>query len=577
MNGHLKSKYYFLMIFFVTLLSPLPAKAGHLFTQASANTPINLTSGTGIQVTQLTFEGTGTNGNVSLNFNGDWGAGDAVKITIGSYIQTFTYSSPLSGTTQTASALVVADPTLAAAGIAKSAGMQWTVIATSGDFTFTGYRIYVTDGTFNGTGADTITQSQVVSASSLGGGSTFTPVADTNSKGVAGVLDAVNGSATGQLADVITTLSAMSTGNQQQALKLMSPETSQAINQSAVNTAVAGMDTVQIRLDSVRTGTHLSHAGSRTGHHATSTHAETPAHAPAGDDHDESSESAGMSSGDEELKQNLWLKGFGGNASRDAKDGFAGSDDHVYGAMLGYDTRVMGGWLVGVAFGYAKTNVNLTDYRSGDGADVETFQLTGYFARSFGKWYVDSMLTFAAQEYATSRNTHLTGTAAGDFKGSLYGVRVLAGMPVSVSDDVTVTPYGGVEANRIHQRAYSENGAGALSLNVAANTVDRVRSIVGAEVAMRKELESGGVLRPSAKLNWRHEFKDEGVNTVTSLVGGGGQFETVGQSIDRNVYGVSARLNWEVTEFTNLAIELGAERGSGYRSTSGQVMGGWHF
>jgi len=576
MNGHLKSKYYFLMIFFMTLLSPLPAKAGHLFTQASANTPINLTSGTGIQITQLTYEGVGTAGNVSLNFNGDWGSGDAIKITIGSYVQTFTYASPLSGTTQTASALVVADPTLAAAGITKSAGMQWTVIATSGDFTFTGYRIYVADGTFNGTGADTITQSQVVSSSSLGGG-TFTPVADTNSKGIAGVLDAVNGSATGQLADVITTLSAMSTANQQQALKLMSPETSQAINQSAMNTAVAGMDTVQIRLDSVRTGTHLSHAGSRTGLHSTSANPETTTHAPAGSDHDESSDSEGMSAGDSALKHNLWLKAFGGNANRDAKDGYAGSDDHVYGTMLGYDTTVKGGWLVGVAFGYAKTNVNMTDYREGDGADVETFQLTGYFGRSYGKWYVDGMVTYAAQEYTTARNTHLTGTAVGDFSGGLYGLRVLVGAPVSIRDNVTVTPYVGVEANRIEQRGYTESGAGALSLNVQKNSADRVRSLVGAELATRKELAGGGVLRPSTKLSWRHEFKDEGVNTTTSMVGGGGEFETAGQSINRNVYGLTARLNWERTESMNLAIEVGAETGSGYSSLSGQVMGGWRF
>lgn len=557
---------------FAAALLPFPASAGHLFTQASSNTPINLTAGTGIQITQLTFEGTGTNGNVSLNFGGDWNSGDAVKITIGSYIQTFTYDSPLSGTTQTASALVVNDPTLTAAGILKSPSTQWTVIATSGTFTFQGYRIYVVDGTFNGTGADTITQSQVVSENQLNGGSStpasFVPAATSSNLGLAQQLDALNGSATGELGAVITTMSAMTAESQQLALKLISPETSQAVAQSSVNTAVAALDTVQLRLDSLRTGIGVNNSFA---HRETSTDASHEGH------DEKSADSEGMSSGDDALRRNLWLKGFGGKAGQDAKDGFAGSNDRIYGTMLGYDTTVTGGWLVGGAFGYAKTNVNMTDYRSGDGADINTYQLTGYFGRAYEKWYLNGMLTYATQNYATTRDTHLTGVAQGSFKGDLYGLRLLAGAPISLANDYTVTPYGGMEVNRVKQHSYTESGAGALSLNVAANSVDRVRSIIGTEVATLKKLDNGGALRPSVKLNWRHEFKDEGVNTTTSLVGGGSQFETIGQSINRNVYGLIGRLNWERSEQSNISIELGVESGSGYSSVFGQIMGGWRF
>ena len=553
-----------------------PANAGHLFTQASANTPINLAAGTGIQVTQLTYEGIGTSGNVSLNFSGDWGSGDAVRITIGSYTQTFTYDSPLTGTTQTTSALVVNDPTLTAAGITQAAGMQWTVIAASGTFTFTGYRIYVADGTFNGTGADTITQSQVVSEDDLTGGGgdsggggdptpvvvpeSFVPASTSFNTQLAQTLDALNGTATGEMGNVMTVLNAMTSESKQVALKLIAPEASQAMGQAAMNTTAGALDTVQLRLDSLRTGVALANRFEQQnhGHEAAAADAE------------------GVSSGDEELKRNLWLRSFGGKGSQDAKDGYAGYDDRIVGTMLGYDDRFFG-WNVGAALGYAKTDVMLNDYRDGDGADIETVQLTGYFGRNYKSWYVNGMVTYAHQEYSTHRDTGLWGVATGDFNGSLFGARVLAGMPLTVRDNITVSPFGGVEFNHIEQRGYTESGAGVLSLNVSESSVDRVGSILGTEVATHIDLKDKGALRPSTRLNWRHEFNDDGVNTVTSLVGGGSTFETVGQTINRNVYGLSLGLSWQFSEVVNLSFEATSEHASGYRSLGGQLMGSYQF
>lgn len=549
MTGLKEMKLWFLSVALVTLFLPVSAQAGHLFTQASANTPVNLTAGTGIQITQLTYEGGGNAGRVSLNFLGDWDSGDAIRITIKNYTQTFTYDAPLSGTSQSGSALSVIDPTLAAAGITQNGSTQWTVIATTGTFTFQGYRIYTGNDTFNGTGADTITQAQVVSASSLGSG--FVPYSNSTNVGLAQELDALNGTASGELAAVITAISAMTPESKQLALKLIAPETSQVTGQAAMNTAIAALDSVQLRLDSLRAGVGLSNF----------------AH----------SSSEGMASGDAELKHNMWIKLFGANGRHDAKDGYASAEDSIYGTIIGYDAPVGGGWTAGAAFGYAKTNVKMNDYRSGDGADIETYQLTGYFGRSFGRWYLDGMLALARQDYLTTRDTHLTGVAEGSFKGDLYGMRLLAGMPVTVRSGITLTPYAGLELARVNQHSYTETGAGALSLNVAANSADRVRSHLGAELATLKKLQNGGVIRPALKLNWRHEFRDDGVVTNTSLVGGGSQFETLGQSINSDVFGLSARLNWERTERMNLVLEVGGEAGSGYQSYSGQIMGGWRF
>lgn len=575
MSIAMKLKSYFLMIFFAALFFSGSAQAGHLFTQASANTPINLTAGNGIQVTQLTYEGGGgMNGYVTINFGGDWDSGDAIQVNIGSWTQTFTQTTLVaSGGTQSGSGLSITDATLTAAGITTSPSMQWTVIATTGVFTFEGYRIYVANGTFNGTGAGPINQSQVVSASSLGGGG-FVPNATSQTVGLARELEALSGNVTGDLDTIITEISGMTPEQQQLVIKQLSPETSQAIGQAAVNTAVAAMDTVQIRLDSLRTGAGVNNTAHSGEYDAIQ--AEARASRQASHDEDDSN-AVGLSAGDDSLKNHMWMKAFGGEASHDAKGGFAGSDDHIYGTMIGYDTTV-NNWLMGVALGYAKTNVNLTDYRSGDGADVNTYQATGYLGRSFGSWYLNAMLTYAVQDYTTLRNTHTSfGVARGDFNGDLYGLRVIAGMPFSFRESLTVTPYAGLEVNYIRQDAYTETGAGVLSLNVASDSVYRVRSLIGAEVATLTTLSNGSTIRPSVKFNWRHEFHDDGVNTTTSLVGGSNMFETIGQNVDTDVFGVSARLLWETTETMNISFEAGVEAASGYSSWSSQVMADWRF
>lgn len=557
-----KNYWGLLVLFLASLMLSMSAHAGHLFTQAQANTPIALSAGQGIQITQLTYEQSNSPGNVSLNFGGDWSAGDAIKLTIGAWTATYAYDTPAAGAYQDGSTLDLQDPALAAANIDPNGQQtQWTVIANSGQFTFTGYRIYVVGATYNGTGAGPINQSQVVNANQLGGGGTFVPVAENPEINVATVLDSLVGNATGDMGAVLTVMSAMTPESKRLAMKLISPERSQVLGQSAMSTVGIALDTVQVRLDSLRSGVGLasSFQTSFNGHGGGQASQE------------------GMSAGDETHNRNFWLKAFGGKADQNAKDGFAGSASDIAGLMAGYDTSIEGDWLLGAALAYAKSNVNMEDFRNGDGADINTYQLTGYFERGFDRWYLEGMLTYAYHNYETTRNTHLTGVAAGDFDGYLYGARVIAGMPIALREDMTLTPYAGIEAHHIKQNGYTEAGAGVLSLNVSANNADRVRSLIGAELGTLKKLADGSVLRPALKLNWRHEFLTDGVNTTASLLGGGGQFESTGQAVNRNIYGLTGRLNWEKTEQLELAVELGVEAGEGYRSLNGQLVGSWHF
>jgi outer membrane autotransporter protein len=567
-----------MLALFAMLASPL-VNAGHLFTQAQTNTPIDLTAGQGLNVTQNTFENSNSNGLLRVYFNDPdgminfppstdpnvaWSAGDAIQFTIGSWSQTFSFDTMVAnGGSQDGTSFQITSGSLAAANITPTGQTTWTVIATSGQFKWEGYRIYVVGKTFNGTGAGAINQSQVVNASQLGGGG-FVPVAAPNEKGVAATLDGLGG-ATGQLGAVVTILSAMTDDSKRQAMKLISPDRSQVMGQSAINTVTSSLDTVQVRLDALRLGVGAE-SDSRIG--LNSQHNSHGQQQFSGE---------GMASGDEALNRSFWLKAFGGKADQDGKHGYAGSDSNIIGMMAGADRMTESGWLLGAALAYAKTNVDMTGYRNGDDADIKTYQVTGYVSKSFERWYMQGMMTYAYQDYETSRNTHLTGVAKGDFGGDMYGVRLVAGMPFSLQNDMTLTPSIGIESHRINQDSYTEKGAGAISLRVGDSDATRLRSLAGLELGALKTLSDGSKLRPSLKATWKHEFNDDGMNTTASFIGGGSQFESVGQDVNRDIYGLAARLNWERTERIGVSVEVGAEKGDGYFGLNGQLMGTYRF
>lgn len=537
----------------IVLLGSMQANAGHLFTQSSINTPINLTAGKGINVTQETYEGGGTDGLVTVNFGGDWDAGDVMAITIGTYTQTFSYDDPLAGTTQDVSSLNVNDPTLDALDLGGTfpADQEWSFVAVAGDFTLEGYRIYLTGQTFNGTGAGLIDQSQVVDADSLGGG-VFKPVSTSNTSGTGEVLDQLNGNVSGEMATIIADMAALSDDDRQAAVQKVSPETGAALSQAATQTITGALDTVQVRLNSLR-----SQSFSTT---ALNCDAET-----------------GLSAGDEHYRQSMWLKAFGASAHQGSNDGYAGYGSDIHGIAAGGDTLLDNDWVLGGAFTYANTDVELGDYRDGDGSDIETWQFTAYASRDFGKWYLESMLAYAYQDYETQRDTGVSGIASGDFSGDMYALRVTAGMPFEYASGITITPYAGLEYSYMTLDGYTETGAGVMSLNVEEQDVDRGWVLLGARISKDLVLDSGAEVTPSVQFGLRHALNNSGINTVTSFIGGGGNFISEGQDIHRNVYSIGLGLDIQRSDNFTLSLLLDTAFADEYESYQGQIVGNWRF
>jgi outer membrane autotransporter protein len=146
-----------------------------------------------------------------------------------------------------------------------------------------------------------------------------------------------------------------------------------------------------------------------------------------------------------------------------------------------------------------------------------------------------------------------------------------------MADGVTLTPTVGVEWNRLEQEAYTETGAGALSLVVPGTTATRLRSVLGARLEVERRPSGDRVLRPSVRVAWRHDFRDEGIDTTAAFIGGGAAFVTPGQSIERDTFSLGAGLDYETPGGLTLSVNIDGELADGYRGVGGALVARWRF
>jgi len=276
-------------------------------------------------------------------------------------------------------------------------------------------------------------------------------------------------------------------------------------------------------------------------------------------------------------RNHMWVKAFGARNTQDASGDYAGYHALTSGLAMGADTKLDSQWVVGGALSYASTQVKMGDVRDGDRVSVDSYQLTGYTSRDFGRYYLDGMIAYSRHHYNSSRDTTVDGTANARYDGAEYAARVSAGMPVVLGGAYKLTPLAGFDASHTSLDDYAESGAGPLSLSVQSKAITSLRSMLGAKVSSTYDLGRGVTARPSVTLAWHHEFSTDSADSTSNFNGGGASFETPGQSLIRNTYSLGLGSSFETGKLFSLKVMLDAARATGYTSLSGQVQGVWRF
>ena len=204
----------------------------------------------------------------------------------------------------------------------------------------------------------------------------------------------------------------------------------------------------------------------------------------------------------------VWASGYGGSASvsGNAAAGTNSTSASIYGTAVGADYRINRDTLVGFAMGGGGTNFSTAQNLGKGRADL--FQAGVYGRKSFGAAYIAGALAYGWQDVTIDRTVTVAGTdqLRAKFDAQTFAARIEAGYRFATAL-MGVTPYGALQATRVHLPGYSEfavSGSNQFALAFVSQTTNNLRSELGLRGDKSFAMQDGTLILRS-RVAWAHD------------------------------------------------------------------------
>lgn len=208
----------------------------------------------------------------------------------------------------------------------------------------------------------------------------------------------------------------------------------------------------------------------------------------------------------------VWTAGAIDWGRRDAQ----GQRDYRFstsGVSAGVDMAVSDRWVAGVGVGYGHDRTKVGDNDTLSEAD-------SYVGALYGSWratddlIVDGVLGYGSLTFDSRRWSSDAGEFAfGERSGSVLFGSASVALERSAAG-LSWAPYARLQFGKVDLDGFTENGAGVFALKYDAMTVDTLAAGLGASFDWTLQRRSG-VLTPSLRVEWRHEFEGADDQTVS--------------------------------------------------------------
>lgn len=270
----------------------------------------------------------------------------------------------------------------------------------------------------------------------------------------------------------------------------------------------------------------------------------------------------------------VWLTGFGGGGGIGGSGDTHGFNEALGGVAGGAEHRFDSSLLAGIAAGYANSAYG-TNGISGNGG-INTYTTAAYASYVPGNWYIDGVLGYGYNFGTLSRSIDFPGvarTANGNTDASEFLSSVEAGYHVLLDERTQVTPFAQMQGIEVFQNSLTENGAGAIDLNVQGQTTASARSILGAELTHSQPVGLAAPLLLTLRAGWGHEFAPVSRSITASFDGlPGAPFTVSGAAVPRNAAIVTTEAGLAVYQSVDLFVRYDGELASG-ASMQGAMAG----
>jgi autotransporter-associated beta strand protein len=234
----------------------------------------------------------------------------------------------------------------------------------------------------------------------------------------------------------------------------------------------------------------------------------------------------------------------------DASAGIQPGYDYTSGGLVvGGDYKLADKLAVGMSAGYLYGHANV--YTAQNSTVDNNSARSGVYATGHSGDFRADLYAGGALDFFSTNRGILFGDTQEAATAHPTGVEFNANADFSYDFDTdwgVISPFAGINEDRVMIHAFSESGAGALDLDVAPQTDQSLRSSLGVRQSEKTKAD-GLTLQSHWSLGWLHEFMDQSVPIAAQLASGGSVFsvQTAGLPRDGALAGIGVVMSGEDT------------------------------
>ena len=227
-------------------------------------------------------------------------------------------------------------------------------------------------------------------------------------------------------------------------------------------------------------------------------------------------------------ERDIWLKPLGAIARQNDRDGVAGYRASSGGLVAGADRTVADGLALGGLLAYAHHAFNGNDDAVPNALNVSSYQLGLYGAYALrSNIAIDFQVDAGVNRNSESRTiSFMSSAAAASYNSTSLHAGADIKQLIPLQSGLAIIPSFGIDFAQVRADAYSENGAGALNLNVDGQSWRELRVMTGVKAAY--PVAAHVYLTADAGVGYN--MLNERIALTAAFAGGGDPFTTWGLS-----------------------------------------------
>jgi len=286
--------------------------------------------------------------------------------------------------------------------------------------------------------------------------------------------------------------------------------------------------------------------------------------------------SGGGAGGRSDSGKGLWVKTLGNRVNQDTVDGASGYKLATYGLMGGVQSELSATTTLGFGLGYLSSELKGQDFAASHGSDIESVQVAGYGQRTLGSagWQLNWQGDFTRSRVESERHLGFIGRIArAKYDGDAWHLGVGVSKAFAMSAETTIQPMVALDWRSFKAKGYTETGAGALNLQVDAQTAQEAILKVGSQVQQQITPQTRWLASAALGYDLRNQR-----NALTArFTGGGVAFTTEGLPPSRTQAELGLGIHHQASDSMELVARYDLRLRKGLRDQTASVRMNWAF